>query len=116
MGKSFDEIYEQIYKKNYEVVKKDEKKRRTWIIKTIAIIGLVIILMTIPLFMIMKRLFEGVNVLTTPIIAMPILGLTIICIIKILSKSGNFKDKKMFKLKVINPLIKNIDEKKKNKK
>jgi len=97
--KSFDEIYEEIYKQNHEDLEKLRKDRakKTAILTAVALIGIIII---------MKVATETMG----SMILLPWVLIITLMIVIIISAINKGKYTKIFKQKVIEPLVKNIDE------
>lgn len=97
--KSFNDIYEEIYKQNHEELETLRKSRakRTAIILAVALVGI---------FIIMKVAMESMG----SIIFLPWIIIVSIILVVIITATNKGKYTTIFKQKVIEPLIKNIDE------
>lgn len=97
--KNFNEIYEEIYKSSHEDLENLRKSRakRTAILTAIALIGIIII---------MKVAMNSMG----SMMFLPWLMVISIMLIVIISAANKGKYTTMFKQKVIEPFIKNIDE------
>lgn len=97
--KSFNEIYEEIYKTNYEDLEDLRKSRakRTKILIVVAILGM---------FFIMKSAVNNVT-FSVFIPFFLVIGIMVVVIISAVNKE---KYTKIFKQKVIEPFVKNIDK------
>lgn len=97
--KSFNEIYEEIYKQNHEELENLRKSRakKTAIIVAITLIGL---------FIIMKIALDSMR----SFIFLPWFIVITMMLIVIITATNKGKYTKIFKQKVIEPFVKNIDE------
>lgn len=97
--KSFNEIYQEIYKENYEEL---ETLRRNKIKNILAILALTILGMILMMILLVNNKLEMLFVLWIVIIS--------VMVILIITTTKNWKYTKTFKQKAIEPLIKNIDK------